>query len=180
METLVNICLIGATGAIGKELVKHSVKNPSVGSVTLLIRRKLPEWENEAKLKFVIRENFDNLEDLAENEDVKACHAFICCLGTRQKTGKENFIKVDFQYPVNFATLAQKLEAPYFGLLTSSGSKSNSHFLYMKTKGQCEDAIQALDLKSFHVYQPGLLVNRDNDFRFGEWLGGLVPFIPKI
>ena len=109
METLVNICLIGATGAIGKEIVKSAITNPKVGSVTLLIRRKLPEWENQEKLKFVIKENFDNLDDLTEDENVKACHAFICCLGTRQKTGKENFIKVDYQYPVNFATLAQKL-----------------------------------------------------------------------
>ena len=53
----------------------------------MLIRRKLPEWEtNEAgseKLKFITRENFDNLDDLAEHEHVKNCQIFICTLGTR-------------------------------------------------------------------------------------------------
>jgi hypothetical protein len=50
----------------------------------------------------------------------------------------------------------------------------------MKTKGQVENDVSAVGLKSLHIYQPGLLTNRDNDFRFGEWLGSKVPFIDKI
>ena len=50
----------------------------------------------------------------------------------------------------------------------------------MRTKGQAEDAVAALYLPSVHFYQPGLITDRDNDFRFGEWLGGWVPFLPKI
>ena len=53
-------------------------------------------------------------------------------------------------------------------------------FFYMKTKGEAEDDVAAVGLKSLHIYQPGLLTNRDNDFRFGEWLGSWVPFISKI
>ena len=87
---------------------------------------------------------------------------------------------MDYQYCLNFANLAKKLETPYFGILTSSGANSKSPFFYMKTKGEVEEAIAAVDLKSLHIYQPGLITNRDNDFRFGEWIGKFVPFMPKI
>ena len=39
------IALIGATGAIGKEIVRWALDNPSVGEISLLIRKKIPEWE---------------------------------------------------------------------------------------------------------------------------------------
>ena len=50
----------------------------------------------------------------------------------------------------------------------------------MRTKGQCEDAIKQIDLNYLHIYKPGLLKNRDGDWRFGECVGKIVPFLPKI
>ena len=82
---------------------------------------------------------------------------------------------------LKIAKLAKKYEVPYFGILTSSGANSKSSIFYLKNKGDVEEAIAALGLKSIHVYQPGLITNReDNGFRLGEWVGKFVPFIPKI
>ena len=78
--------------------------------------------------------------------------SFICTLGTRQKEGKDIFKMVDHQYPVNFATLAKELQIPHFGLLTSSGADPNSFFFYMKTKGECERDIKALELPQLTIY----------------------------
>ena len=106
-------------------------------------------------------------------------HSFICCLGTRRKYGEELFIKVDKQYPINFAVVCKDIEIPYFSLLTSGGADSTSSFLYMRTKGEVEEAIRALGLKHLVIFRPGLLTDRNNDFRVGEKLLGYVPCVPK-
>ena len=105
----------------------------------LLVRRRLPEWKDEdfkCKLKVIERENFDNLDDVVEH--FQGYDAFLCTLGSRVKTGEANFVKVDFQYPLNFAQLALDCGVKYYGLLSSMGSSPNSWFLYMKTKGRIE------------------------------------------
>jgi hypothetical protein len=43
----------------------------------------------------------------------------------------------------------------------------------MRVKGECEDLIQKIELKSLVIYKPGFLKNRENDFRFGELFGFL-------
>jgi hypothetical protein len=68
------------------------------------VRKRLEEWkEEEFKCKLVVieRENFDNLEELKDH--FSGYDALLCTLGTRVKTGEANFIKVDYQYPLNFA-----------------------------------------------------------------------------
>ena len=76
------IALIGATGAIGREIVEWAASNDKVEEMTLIIRRKLPEWEKESdpKFKYAIKENFDDLSDL--KDQLSGYHAFLCTLGT--------------------------------------------------------------------------------------------------
>lgn len=178
--------MIGATGAVGREMVNFALQNKEISEFTLIIRKKLPAWEEKeksdetfkSKVKFIIKEDFDDLTTCAE--ELRGYNGFICCLGTRRKYGEDNFIKVDYQYPLNFANLAKQLEIPFYGLLTSMGSKSSSMFLYMKTKGRVEEACTSVGIKSLVIYKPGLITDRDNDFRLGEKIGEFVPFIDKI
>ena len=64
------IAIIGATGAIGKEIVRTGLQETKVTQITLIIRKKIPEWENDStnKLKFIELENFDNLDAISDNE----------------------------------------------------------------------------------------------------------------
>ena len=64
------ICIIGATGAIGREIVRTGIEEAKVSRITLIIRKKLPEWESDTsnKLKFIEIENFDNLEAISDSE----------------------------------------------------------------------------------------------------------------
>lgn len=186
--SLQKIAIIGATGATGREIVKYATSplpdgSRRVAELTLIIRKKLPEWEEQEandpwfkeNVKYVVRESFDDLMDLAAG--LQHYNSFLCTLGTIQKHGKENFIKVDYQYPLNFATLAKNCNIPYFGLLTSTGANSKSMFFYMKTKGQVEDACRDLGLNSYFIYRPGAIVDRVHDDRKGEKVLKFIPFI---
>ena len=66
---------------------------------------------------------------------------FVCTLGSRRKHGVDTFIKVDRDYPINFAVLAKDLNIPYYGLCTSEMANPDSMFLYMKTKGEAEEGV---------------------------------------
>ena len=86
------IAIIGATGAIGKEMVRLISTNPKVEEVALLVRRKLPEWDEmeleipefKSKVKYVTMDSFDDLGDkLKADGGLQGYDAFICALGTR-------------------------------------------------------------------------------------------------
>ena len=93
VPNLLKIAIIGATGATGREIVKYlTTAGPNgerrCAELTLLIRKKLPEWEEQeqkdewfkANVKYVARDNFDDLSDLAPQ--LQGYNAFICTLGT--------------------------------------------------------------------------------------------------
>ena len=147
------IAIIGATGAIGREIAHFARQNQDVGELIMVVRRTLDEWTQadfQPKLTFIIKENYDSFDDVAEQ--LQGVDGFLCTLGTRQKEGKEIFRRVDYEYPLRFAQLAKQLNIPHFGLLTAGGSDPNSWFYYMKTKGEAERDIKALELQQLTIY----------------------------
>lgn len=80
-----------------------------------------------------MKDTFDSFDDVKER--LIGVDAFLCLLGSRVGTGEENFKRVDFHYPLNFARLALELKTRHYGLLTSMGAASDSILLYMRTKG---------------------------------------------
>ena len=100
----VKIALIGATGAIGKEIVRHAQKDPRISELCLFVRHRLDEWKDEdfkCKLKVVQMDTFDDMSNIKDS--IQGYDAMLCTLGTRVKVGKELFKKVDYEYPIEFA-----------------------------------------------------------------------------
>ena len=113
-------------------------------------------------------------------DTLKDVKGFICTLGTRVKTGEANFIKVDKTIPGLFADLGKSLGVPHYGLLTSRGASSGSCLLYMRTKGQAEDLLKGKGIPSLAIYQPGLITERDGDWRCCEALWSKCACFPHI
>jgi uncharacterized protein YbjT (DUF2867 family) len=72
--------------------------------------------------------------------------------------------------------------AKYYGLCSSLGAKVNSWLLYTKTKGRVENGIKELGYPITTIFRPGHLLNRENDYRFGEKVlhfmpGFILPYI---
>ena len=130
------IGILGATGAIGREVIRSAVKDDRVSEIGILARKPLEEWsaeEAKKKIKVVARPNFDDLSDT--KDEFAGYDAFICTIGARVKVGAEEFKRVDYQYPLNFAKLGLECGVKHYGILTSVGAKSSSWFLYPRTKG---------------------------------------------
>ena len=66
-KTKIKIALIGATGAIGKEIVRCAKKDERIEELCLLVRSRLDEWKDEdflCKLKVIQMDNFDDLNPI--------------------------------------------------------------------------------------------------------------------
>jgi oxidoreductase len=179
--------IIGSTGAIGRELTEILLKNTKWESVTVVARRHLERWDGlddleKAKLKVleIADLNFLTQDGVEKYFTDGPYDSVFCCLGSRTGKGKEEFVKVDYTYVLHSAMLCVKLNIPHFGLVSSAGADAKSWFLYMRTKGEADLAVLKLDIPSVRIYRPGLLVERDNDFRIGEKILGWVPFVPKV
>ena len=180
-----NCVIFGATGAIGREFTEILSNSKKWSKIYIITRRQIPKFENlqtDKRFHFLTQQNILDLEPLktllkTQKVQIDGIYNF---LGTRTKTGKANFIKIDKTYVIQSFQFAQYLKAKHFLHVTSKGSNANSCFLYMKTKGEVENELKKMDFGNISILKPGALLNRDNDERFGEKVLRWIPFVPKI
>jgi oxidoreductase len=182
--------VIGATGATGRELTDILLVSQHFKEVYVLARRKIDRWENlkdaeKNKLKIIMCEDLSILskeKDEIEKSIILPNHinSLFCCLGSRTGKGKDEFTKVDYEYVVNSASLCEKFNIPHFSLISTKGANSNSFLMYFKVKGQADDDCKTKNIPYISIFRPGVILDRDNDSRFGEKVLKFVPFIDKI
>jgi len=176
--------IIGSTGAVGRELVQELVKSPKWQEITLIVRRKLEEWDQfteaeKQKLKIVLKEDLDCLDDLSQ-WDLKGYSSLFCCLGSRVKEGEEKFMKVEYTYPMYAAKLASHFKIPHFSFVSGEMASPTSWFLLMRAKGKTEESLRGFNFPHLSLIRPAAIVNLRNDYRLGEVIVGKIPLIPKI
>ena len=165
--------IIGATGAVGKEILKEILENDFYNKVYILGResiRKLPRGEILTKI-IVDFENLNFDTSILEDADVFAS------LGTTIKIAgsKENQRKIDVDYTVNFAKLCEgKIRS--FNVVSAIGANSKSKNFYNSLKGELEDKLKELNLGVLRIFQPSLLISKREDKRFFERL--LIKILP--
>jgi uncharacterized protein YbjT (DUF2867 family) len=170
----------GATGAVGKWIVKELIEIPEFSTVYTLVRRP-NEVPQDAKVREILLTG-DNTADFAKlpsNADV----VFSGVGTTIKRAGsKEAFRKVDYDFNAELADAARRLKIPQFHLVSSVGADSSSSFFYLKVKGELEDHIKQLAFPHAAIYRPGVLSQADrSETRVGEAVGrcvmGVVAFI---
>lgn len=158
--------VLGATGLVGKELVKILWEQNQYEKIRVLTRRPV-------KMKGQVCEpHIIDFEELQIHSDLFGVTDVFCCLGTTIKKAKtkEAFRKVDYEYPVMAAKLAKDQGAEKFLIITAMGANSNSTFFYNRVKGDVEDSLRNLNLPALHIFRPSLLLGNREEFRFGEKL----------
>ncbi|CAJ0608561.1 unnamed protein product [Cylicocyclus nassatus] len=161
--------VLGATGAVGTQLVEALLKSKQFKKIVIIGRRKIPQ-ENESIEQVIV--NFDEIEK--HSDSFKDVDVGFCALGTtRGKAGKEGFYKVDHDYVVNSAKVAKEQGVKEFVLVTAAGANENSFFLYPKTKGETERDVDALGFDKFLIMHPGFLEGPREESRLLESIAKL-------
>ena len=157
--------IIGATGAVGKEILKEILGTEYYERIYVLGRNSITSLPHEERLTKIIIDfeniNFDT--SILENADVFAS------LGTTIKTAgsKENQRKIDVDYTVNFAKLCEG-KVRSFNVVSAIGANSKSKNFYNSLKGELEDKLKEMNLGTLRIFQPSLLISKREDKRFLE------------
>ena len=157
--------IIGATGAVGKEILKEILGTEYYERIYVLGRNSISRLPEDDRLtKIVI--DFENIRfdtSILDDTDVFAA------LGTTIKIAgsKENQRKIDVDYTVNFAKLCEG-KVRSFNVVSAIGAKSNSKNFYNSLKGELEDKLKEMNLGTLRIFQPSLLISRRDDNRFLE------------
>jgi len=161
--------IIGATGATGKDLVHILLHDPAYTAVAIFVRR--PTGWSHPKLTEVLTD-FDNPENVTAqiSGDV-----LFCCLGTTLKAAgsKDRQRHIDYEIPLQFATLAKTNGVRNVVLLSAYGASPSSNIFYSMIKGKLEEEMEALKFEQLLIFRPGLLLRKDTD-RLGERISAAV------
>ncbi|RGO20380.1 oxidoreductase [Bacillus cereus] len=171
--------VLGASGLVGQEITRLLLESDYYDSVTIFVREPM-QWQHE-KLQ---QKQVDYLA-LEEYKEFFAVDDVFSCLGTTIKKAKTkaNFKKVDYEYTLRAACLAEKQGVQNFLVVSSMGANPKSFFFYSQVKGRMEEELQKLVIGGIHIFRPSLLVGNRQEFRFGERmaekLSRMIPFIFK-
>jgi hypothetical protein len=127
--------------------------------LTLLVRKVntsvIPQDEKIKQIEI----NFDKLAFEFESKKIEQHDYIISCLGTTksQAGGKENYRRVEVEYPNNFARMCKNLGSKYAVLMSSEGANAGSMMSYLSQKGQVEDEWKKLDFENLTILRPGVL-----------------------
>ena len=157
--------IIGATGAVGKEILKEILCGDFYERIYVLGRNSISRLPEDGRLtKIVI--DFENMRfdtSILDDTDVFAA------LGTTIKTAgsKENQRKIDVDYTVNFAKLCEG-KVRSFNVVSAIGANSKSKNFYNSLKGELEDKLKEMNHRTLRIFQPSLLISKRDDNRFLE------------
>lgn len=165
--------IAGATGLVGGHLLKLLLDSQYYKKVTVLTRRSL-NLSNEKVCELII--NFDELE---KHQSLLHADQVFCCLGsTMKKAGsKQQFTKIDHDYPLNLARLTKHHGSNDFMLISAIDANPDSLFLYNKIKGQTERDIKKLGFNTFHIIRPSLIIGERQEKRPLEEITGKMSMV---
>ena len=162
--------VIGATGLVGKCLVRQLLEDPAYSRVVALVRRST-QLKSEKYQEQIV--NFDAPESYAEL--VRGDVLFSSMGTTRGQAGSlEAQRKVDYTYQFEVAQAAAKNGVPTYALVSSGAAKVGSFNPYLKMKGELERDVQTLGFRSVQILRPGLLTGEREQPRAGERIADVV------
>jgi uncharacterized protein YbjT (DUF2867 family) len=166
--------IAGATGLIGTQLVHYALEDAVYERVVVLTRIKIPLVH--PKLAQILTD-YGDLEPVIK--EYLAGADLFCALGTtiKKAKSKEQFRKVDLEYPMLLGRLAAAYKTANFLIVSAIGANSQSTIFYSQVKGQVEEGLAQLQLPALHIFHPSLLLGDRKEARMGERIGAVLSVI---
>ncbi len=164
--------MIGTTGLIGGFLLEELLKDDYYDTVRILIRRPFELTHPKLEKKLVDFNDAESFRLALVGSDV-----VFCTIGTTLKSVKGDkaaYRKIDYDITVNAARYCKLNGCEKFVFVSAVGANSKSNNFYLKLKGEVEDAVKAVGIKSLHIIRPSLLLGDRKESRLGEKIAQLV------
>jgi uncharacterized protein YbjT (DUF2867 family) len=158
------ICISGASGLVGNEILIQLLNDPQIEKVLVLARNPLGFGHAKMQVVLVPFDQLDQLE-VAEKIDV----AF-CALGTTLKKAgsKKRQQEIDRDYVISFGRFCKKAGVEKIGVVSSIGASEKSSNFYLRTKGEMELGVIQLEISHTVFIRPSFLIGPRKEKRFSE------------
>jgi uncharacterized protein YbjT (DUF2867 family) len=159
--------VLGATGLTGNLLLNLLIEDTNYSKIILFSRSTINKKSEK------IEEHLVDLLELDKQKKYFIADEIYCCIGTTASKTKnrETYRAIDYGIPITAAKMAQDINIPTFGVISSMGADATSNLFYNRTKGEMERAILALNIKNTFILRPSLIGGDREDFRLGERVG---------
>jgi uncharacterized protein YbjT (DUF2867 family) len=163
--------IAGATGLTGSKILRFLLEDPAFTRVIVITRRSLGFQHPKVEERMI-----GDFSKLSDSLSIPAGATFLCALGTTIKNAgsRAAFRAVDFDAVVQFGQLAKKSEALAFLVISATGANPDSAIFYNQVKGETEQALCKLEIKSTVIFRPGLLIGERQESRPAERIGILI------
>lgn len=153
--------LFGASGFIGSALLEELLQSPDYDQVTVVVRKKLETEHPKLKILIGDLQSLPSIKDQIQGDDV-----FIALGTTKKKIPQQDeYYKVDHDYPVLAAKIAKDNGAKSVFVVTAVGANAQSNVFYIRTKGEVERDILALNYEHAHLFRPSMLLGHREENR---------------
>lgn len=151
---------------IGNYLLEEIVHDDYFDTARVIVRKPYEKKHPKMEVKLVDFSDTESLKMALDGSDT-----VFSCIGTTQKNVKGNhtlYRQIDFDIPVKAARLCKELGCEKFILVSAVGANRHSTTFYLKLKGELENAIHHIGLRSVHIMQPSMLLGKRKEKRAGE------------
>ncbi len=156
--------ITGATGLIGKFCLSYLLMDKNYSKIIVVSRSPIPI--KDSKIENIVC----SFDELPKHSSHLAGDDVYCCLGTTIAVAgsKDNFKKVDLEYPLLLANICKQQGAKQFLVVSAMGANPNSSIFYNRVKGELEESLKTVGYVSTSIFQPSLLTGLRKEFRLGE------------
>lgn len=149
--------VLGATGAVGLDLVEMLLKDDTFSEVEVFVRRAMPIENGKLITRIVDFKKPSEWQDMVKGDVV------FSCMGTTLKAAgsKERQYEIDYTYQLEFAQAAHSNGVPIYILVSSAMANANSKLFYTRMKGELEEAIQQLHFQKEVIMRPSSLIRKN-------------------
>jgi uncharacterized protein YbjT (DUF2867 family) len=151
------LAIVGATGMVGGNALRHALDHRAVGVVTAIGRRSL--GIAHPKLKEVLHQDFADCSGLADA--LSGQDAAVFCLGVYTGAVSDTELrKVTVDYTIEFARILRiSSPAAVFSFLSGSGADTTgrSQLAFARYKGEAENALLAAGFSRVYIFRPAYI-----------------------
>lgn len=171
--------IIGATGAVGSDLLNQLLASPEYEQVDAFVRRDIHLTHSKLRVHVI---NFEKPEEWGKELKGDERTILFSCLGTtlKQAGGQKPQWKVDHDYQLDFARLAAQNSVAEYALVSSMGANANAMNFYMRMKGTLEEEVKALPFRHIIIVQPPSLIRKQSDRWAEKTSVRILQFINRI
>lgn len=163
-----NAVVLGATGAVGTEVVRALLQSRRFHRVTTLGRRpfEIPGAPPDRLVSQVV----DVFDPSTYESYLDGQSAAFCTLGLGQpsKVTREELHRVDVAAAADFASACRRRGVSHFSLLTAVGANPRSLSYYLRCKGEIEDKVRAEGFPRASFFRPSMIMTPVNRYGLSQ------------